>query len=385
MQQQKEMFSCKISIGKAAVTELYPFWEKLENSVKARSYSHSLIWNRAYLENLADDGNRLVFCTIWNNKTLIALFPFEQATVCAGKMTFRTLSLSQNFHYLLPDILVADGHISRATIELALRELKQCGIKWDVLFFPRVLAGSTAHRIMAKFRSPFCHRTGADPCNTMPIQDYERIHQSLAGIFRGTLKKAKNKLNRQPAVEFISVSTQPEIAEAFARFLEVEASGWKGNQGENSAILLDHRLTGFYRDVMEGFAALGQAAINLLKVGDKVIAAQYTLGINDTLYLLKIGYDQEFSKLSPGNLLLEWLMKRCQQEKKYTLINFITSLAWQNSWNPVPVCCYNIFLCNTNRQGLLLTALLYLKRIRGFFESLKSKEQPGQREPNQTS
>jgi hypothetical protein len=106
----------------------------------------------------------------------------------------------------------------------------------------------------------------------------------------------------------------------------------------------------------------------------KLLAAQYAIGIDDTLYLLKIGYDQESSKLSPGNLLLEWLIKRCHEDKKYRRINLITNLPWQDCWNPVPVACYNFFLCNNSPRGLLLTALLHSKKIIEFFQSHRNNK-----------
>src|SRR5690606_17756733 len=96
----------------------------------------------------------------------------------------------------------------------------------------------------------------------------------LSKNFRGSLRKARNKLARLAGVEVRWAREPAEIYPAFERFLEVEASGWKGDGGIGTAIQLDPTLRAFYGGLMQRLAQTGRARINLMMHGDRVMAGQ---------------------------------------------------------------------------------------------------------------
>ena len=57
----------------------------------------------------------------------------------------------------------------------------------------------------------------------------------------------------------------------------------------------------FYEQVMRRFAKRGRCEIHLLRLDGRPIAGQYTLMTDDTVYILKIGYDQAFATCRPAS------------------------------------------------------------------------------------
>lgn len=139
-------------------------------------------------------------------------------------------------------------------------------------------------------------------------------------------------LSQESGVEFVTAFDTETLSPAFDEFVDVEASGWKGRIG--TAIQADRRLMGFYRSLIDGFTPTGGVRINLLRVGGRCIAGQFCLKVDRSLYNLKIGYREDFSRLSPGNMLLEHVLKREFAAGDVDAVNLITGASWQRHWRP---------------------------------------------------
>jgi hypothetical protein len=74
-----------------------------------------------------------------------------------------------------------------------------------------------------------------------------------------------------------------ELRRGFAEFLEIEASGWKGQSGERSAIKLHPDLMRFYESLNIEFAPSRSIVLNCLRIGERPIASQFCLRDEDTL------------------------------------------------------------------------------------------------------
>ena len=123
-------------------------------------------------------------------------------------------------------------------------------------------------------------------------------------------KSSKSARRIWGRVSFRTTRDPESLSRSFEQFLEVEASGWKGASGTATAILLDTKLQAFYRQLMETFGQDGRCEINQLQIDGRIAAAQFALIAGETLSLLKIGYDQHFVDVAPGQLLLAHTVSR---------------------------------------------------------------------------
>jgi CelD/BcsL family acetyltransferase involved in cellulose biosynthesis len=124
-----------------------------------------------------------------------------------------------------------------------------------------------------------------------------------SGSTRKKLRQDWNRLGALGAVEIVNERAQAAVANAFETYLAMEAASWKGSRG--TALLCDEEDANFTRQLIADLAAGGNASVALLRVDGRAIAAQVLLYCGTTAYTWKTAFDAEFSKFSPGALLVD--------------------------------------------------------------------------------
>lgn len=140
------------------------------------------------------------------------------------------------------------------------------------------------------------------------------------GFDRMVNSKRRREMDRQlrnlceaGAVSFMSARTASEIEAAFATFIALEASGWKGRGG--SALQRRRSTHDFARIAVTHLAHRGVATIDVLRVGDRPAAALIRFDHGGLSVPWKIAYDEAFAASSPGKQLMadetrRWLRDR---------------------------------------------------------------------------
>jgi hypothetical protein len=88
---------------------------------------------------------------------------------------------------------------------------------------------------------------------------------------------------------------------ALEEFLALEAAGWKGRSGTALANLPQH--DAYIRKIVSNFAAVDAARIDLLQLNGVPIAGGLLLDHAGQSHFLKIAYDEDKARLSPGRAL----------------------------------------------------------------------------------
>lgn len=118
---------------------------------------------------------------------------------------------------------------------------------------------------------------------------------------RSELRRLRRKLGEELGGEPLSRDRDDAVAAA-DRFLELEASGWKGRAG--TAMGSDDASARLFRDVCEGLADKGRLRFRSLEVGDRVTAMTCDIATGDVLFGFKTAYDESLRRYSPGVQLL---------------------------------------------------------------------------------
>jgi CelD/BcsL family acetyltransferase involved in cellulose biosynthesis len=283
-----------------------------------------------------------------------------------ARLRLRSLELPHHAHMLLADCVCSASNGGRGVLAALVRHLRQQrSLAWDVLYLPHLLQDSCALRALRDERPALVLETPQTRCDYLRCVPFEELAETLSKNFRGSLRKARNKLTRLTGLEYVCATRGPELDAALAEFLDVEASGWKGTAGTGSAIKLDERVSGFYRALAASFGQSGGCEINLLKAEGKCIAGQFCLVTGDTLYILKIGYDEAYAHVAPGNMLLEHTMRRCAEAGVIKYVNLVTDAAWHASWKPESLAVSDVSVFNPTAAGLAAFGLVRGKRLLG--------------------
>jgi len=182
-----------------------------------------------------------------------------------------------------------------------------------------------------------------------------------SGKFRRNLRRLESRLGGKGDTSWQYISDVQEQNAAFPQFLEVEAAGWKGEDGTSTAIKYDPRVTAFYLELLNSFGQMGLSRINLLKLNGAVIAGQYCLMDEGRINLLKIGYDESYRDTSPGFLLIKNVFEKGCSSNEFKELSFVTGAEWNDVFQPIKreVCVGYLF--NTTTVGILSFLLMRAK------------------------
>ena len=184
------------------------------------------------------------------------------------------------------------------------RALAESGIPFA---HERVPADSTAAEALAQ---AFRHRGWVRVVETdaTPAIDLDAAWADPASRYgskrRSDLRRMRKRADEMGPVRFeiLVPRTAEELDRALDMAWAVEAAGWKGAGG--SALARDRRQGAFYRAYAHRAMRHGILRVAFMHIGESVAAMQLVVECDRRWWLLKIGYDERFSRCSPGSLLL---------------------------------------------------------------------------------
>jgi len=243
-------------------------------------------------------GARLEALTIWRGPRLAGILP-----VIADRRHLRTPA---DWHTPWIEAAAEDAAALRALTEA----LATSGFpRVTVDFVPEggpTAAAATASLERAGYRlsprprleSPFLAVEGT----------WERYLASLSAHRRSELRRRTRKLEAAGAVTREVHDGNQGLPRLLDEAFAVEAAGWKGREG--TAIASDPALEHFYRRVASWAAERDWLRLAILRLDGRPLAFDLALETGGSHYLLKTGYDPDFTTLSPGMLLRVHMMER---------------------------------------------------------------------------
>jgi len=126
---------------------------------------------------------------------------------------------------------------------------------------------------------------------------------------------------------------QPRSTELTALFEEaigVEAKGWKGRSA--TCITRDRILRRFFQRYTELACVAGILRLCFMRIDDKPVAMQLAVETNDCFWPIKIGYDEDYARCSPGNLLMRETISYAARNKLKSFEFLGKSAPWTEIW-----------------------------------------------------
>lgn len=160
-------------------------------------------------------------------------------------------------------------------------------------------------------------------CPVVPV--VAEPEQRLGSRRRQDLRRARRRAEARGTVRAHVHEPGPDDVDALLDVaFAVDARGWKARTG--SSLAHDALRGRFYRAYGRAAAAAGMLRIAFLRIDGEPVAMQIAVERARALWLLKIGYDEEYAACSPGQLLmtetLRWAagrgLERCEMLGKET-------------------------------------------------------------------
>ena len=157
--------------------------------------------------------------------------------------------------------------------------------------------------------------------------------------------------------------TPDEVAEISEEFLELEKSGWKGDEG--TALGATAADAAFFRETIERGVATGAVYYGRLHLGDSLAAALVDFHAGGQAFAFKIAYNHALRSYTPGLVLelqrVKWLhspeWRDCSVDSCAAPDNQTFNRLWKNRCNLGSVSCA--------RRGLLGRLVIGLPQLLG--------------------
>ncbi len=186
---------------------------------------------------------------------------------------------------------------------------------------------STSNRLMqvesAYTRTRFLH--------TVPREAY--YQSNFSGRARKHYRRQKELLSELGAWNYDALSAEEDCGPWVEQFLELEASGWKGQQG--TALASNEADATFFRVVTANAHARGQLCMHRITLDGKAVASRCAWRSGDDAFLSKVAYDEAMARYSPGVLLeVECILNASPQDPVWTdSCTFKGNTVYPRLWN----------------------------------------------------
>ena len=343
-------------------------WEQLD--VNAHYYFQGLAWMDSIAALIDEDA---VWHVVMESGQPSAASLIRRLRPGRAGLRLRVLSDVRigDMGYPFTDCLVA----SNATVARAVDvdDLLGAAGTWDVLNMRARRAGSPWVELAAKRGW-----VKEEPDGGVGILDTrsgaEEWWRSLPKNMRDSVRKARGRIASSGGSEVV-VSTASELPAAYERFVALEASGWKGAEGT----ALSQRPE--WREVIgEYLRLMDTAQIRSLVVEGRPVASQICVTLGGTLVLMKVAYDEQLGRLSPGNVLMANLVEACCERPDIDRIDCTVWQDWHQRWGMVREPTYRILAFNQRSVRGRATEAAWgvrrrLKREPAPGESLRTSDQ----------
>jgi CelD/BcsL family acetyltransferase involved in cellulose biosynthesis len=305
------------------------------------------------LAPLADEWNRLA------ESTKSPLLRHEWFTACAvafcppGKLHVMVMRDANGIAAIAPLVLNPSHGIRRLEVlgtaalgelsgflyrdEAALDELVRAIHALGKPLYLQCLLSESPEALALQRLQPSSFRYGESVTYSSPWvpvrMEWEKFLPTISSSWRSSFRRSQRKAEETGPLSFEFVTAGSGNVDAlFDETFRIEAASWKARTG--SAVETDKRLNVFFREYVTAATALGKIIFAFMKIGERAVASQLLVNHGGRLWVLKVGYDEAFSKASPGILLMHRVVQYAF-ENGYEAFELLgANEPWVSIWKP---------------------------------------------------
>jgi Acetyltransferase (GNAT) domain len=350
--------------GLEGLSQLTPGWVALLKTIRDARFNHLPEWYRAYLSPLVSNAGRVWFIAAYRREELSAVFPLRSQDYSMGIFGPRILGTLDDGQMQLSDFIFAQTRENEGLLDELTHWLRADNfVRWDELRLRKVSDGSSisysararlpkATAVLQYDRSAYFQTDGT----------YECAVQMMTAKYKSNLRRRNRIAAKTAPLTHRTYRHGDELEEGFERFLDIEASGWKGKKGTSTAIRCQPAFLAFYQALVREFKARDGCVVNLLWHGDEVVAGQFCLRVGKTLSILKVGFSEDHAIFAPGMLLLERVIQEACEDPGIAVLDLVNDPAWAGSFRPLRVGVRSYCAPNWTAPGMIIHLGLLAKR-----------------------
>jgi len=284
----------------AEMEEISDEWRLLHSSLDKPSLFLGYDWFRICAKQLEKD-QRLLILTVRQGGRLIGIAPLIEKRVRVRHFPVREIGFLMNPVAPFVDFILLDAEPALTAV---LQYLLKIHSRWDVLSFVKLRDYGRVTLLTKLVEPTNCLISVGEVCRTpfLPLAStWEEFYKSKSRKFRMTRRSVANRLQRLGSVSVERVRAKSYALKALEDMLVVSRKGWKRIEGRDPLSVEFER--SFFSALTAVAARQGWLNLWLLRLGEDVIAAEYHLNDQGTMYGLRPQYDEAYAAYSPGRYL----------------------------------------------------------------------------------
>lgn len=294
-------------------------WEDLADRVGANPFLHPgfvLAWQRAF------GREPLLLATVRRAGELAAALPLVRRGA--------VLVSPANWHTPQSGLLAEDADAATALASLIGRSRARRislafidGADGDTLALSAEIRRA-GYRVLERTltRSPYLELHG----------DWAEFEAGMKSSARSNLRRLRRRLQELGTLTLDEVDGGVRLDEGLAEVIRVEGLAWKGGRG--TAIDSQQNTREFYGDVARWAAERGWLRIHILRLDRDPVAVSLAIEAHKVFFGVKLGYDPAHSRLSPGMIMLDELVRRAFENRLSRVEMLGTDDAYKHTWCP---------------------------------------------------
>jgi CelD/BcsL family acetyltransferase involved in cellulose biosynthesis len=288
-------------VGRDAISDLVPAWEALGNNSVEDNVYYCPRYAHALMKNV-ERHTALRFALVWDGTDLIALLPFTAPRIRIFVAGIGAQAWQTKYTFSCIPLLDKQRYAEAADTLLEVMASSHPG-EWVV---PRIYTQGAACRAMTKALEanghPWLFANNFLRATLESRASFDALMQShISSKRRRELARNRRRLEELGPVAHEIHRSGPELENAVAAFLQIEASGWKGKRG--TALVCAPATRQFAVDVFTGSETDSICRADVLTLAGKPVAVSLTLFAGRTGFAVKCAYDEAYRAFSAGLLL----------------------------------------------------------------------------------
>ena len=340
-------------------------WERLFNLGKNFSIFFSFEVFKIYYETIIKNFDNVkikIFVVRNKNQKIIAILPFTlESKIYPPFLSLKELSIKDGYLIGFYNFLTDPQENQEVIFQRFLEYLKKIKRRWDLIKLYSISADDKLFKVFTLILGQY-YKTEESVSDTLvvdcDIEFDEYIKSNMKGKYRREMKRKIRRLEESGNLKLIEMREKQEIEKGLTYFYDIEDSGWKGKEGTS----LKRSYYGeYYKDLAYHFSKGNKFRLYLLQLNNEYIAGIYAIIDRDTLFLIKIGYSDDFSRYSPSSLLFYLMFEQLFMDKKISKIDFYGPFShYQKIFGEQTRKDYNITICNKKIFPYIYLVLLKL-------------------------
>jgi CelD/BcsL family acetyltransferase involved in cellulose biosynthesis len=308
----------------------------------------------AWLESFAPDASLFVLTGRSSDGRLVAALPLIRERANIRGIPVRQLSSMSNEHSCRFDMIAEDSESAgRSFINRIAAD-----DDWDVLRIGDVPEHGQAWGVYgAAMREGFpvgMWESQRSPYLPLPASE-EELQGHVSSQSRSSARRRFRQMEKRGLVALERLVTTNHSS--LQDFFKLENSGWKGRRG--TACLQEGPVQAFYARFAEVAAEHGWLTMFRLSLESETVAFHYGLTYDNCYFLPKLAFNEEYSDLSPGLVLMHEVILDCIA-RKIAAVDFLGSDdEWKVRWSRKTLAHDWLYVFRNNVKGRLLHSMKF--------------------------